>query len=115
MKVNLADKLSLFTSFWDPKVVSRYNDNDVMVVKIKGAFPWHSHPDTDDFFMVIEGHVRIETEAGHHDLAPGEICVVPKGVRHRPVAENEAHLLLIEPVGTPNTGDVTTATAKQPI
>lgn len=110
--VNLAEKLALFDERWSPKIVAGFNGNDVMVVKAEGEFPWHVHPDTDDLFVVLSGHVRIETEAGDVELGPGELCVVPKGIRHRPVASAEAHILLIEPAGTPNTGDPATAVRK---
>ncbi|MBO6674344.1 MAG: cupin domain-containing protein [Rhizobiales bacterium] len=86
-----------------------------MVVKVQGEFVWHDHPDTDDFFLVLDGEVRIETEDGNVTLGPGELYVVPKGKKHRPVADREAHLLLIEPRGTPNTGDETTAVIKETI
>lgn len=110
--INLAAKLGLFDAHWSPKVVARYNANEVMVVKVKGEFTWHSHPDTDDFFLVLAGRLRIELRDGVVHLGPGELYVVPAGVEHRPVAEEEAHLLLIEPVGTPNTGDASTAARK---
>ncbi len=113
--VNLAEKLALFDSHWDPKVVASYNGNDIMVVKFQGEFPFHDHPDTDDFFLVIEGEVMLDVEDGTHILGPGELFVVPKGVRHRPRAESEAKVLLIEPAGTPNTGDPATAAAKERI
>lgn len=80
-----------------------------MVVKLKGPFTWHSHPDTDDFFLVLKGRLRIELRDRNVELGQGEVFVVPKGVEHRPVAEEEVHLLLIEPTGTPNTGDPATA------
>lgn len=110
--INLADKLALFDDLWSPKIVARYNDNEVMVVKVKGAFPHHLHEDTDDFFLVLSGRIRIDLENGSVELGAGEMFVVPKGVTHRPVAETEAHLLLIEPAGTPNTGDPDTAAVK---
>lgn len=110
--VNLAAKLALFAEHWSPKVVSRFNGHDVMVVKVQGEFPWHVHEETDDFFLVLSGSIRIETEQGDVALGPGELHVVPAGVRHRPVAEEEAHLLLIEREGTPNTGDPATAAVK---
>jgi mannose-6-phosphate isomerase-like protein (cupin superfamily) len=113
--VNLADKLSQFSDHWSPKIVGQFNDNDIMVVKVQGEFVWHDHPDTDDFFLVLDGEVRIETEDGDVTLGPGELYVVPKGKKHRPVADREAHLLLIEPRGTPNTGDEKTAVTKQTI
>jgi mannose-6-phosphate isomerase-like protein (cupin superfamily) len=93
-------------------VVADYNDNEIMVVKFKGEFPFHHHPDTDDFFLVIEGEVILDVEDTSHILGPGELFVVPKGVTHRPRAEAEAKVLLIEPKGTPNTGDPTTAAPK---
>lgn len=113
--INLADKLSQFSDHWSPKIVGQFNDNDIMVVKVQGEFVWHDHPDTDDFFLVLDGEVRIETEDGNVTLGPGELYVVPKGKKHRPVADREAHLLLIEPRGTPNTGDEKTAVTKETI
>ncbi|SPH24484.1 3-hydroxyanthranilate 3,4-dioxygenase [Defluviimonas aquaemixtae] len=113
--VNLAEKFSTFDTHWDPKVVAEYNGNDIMVVKFEGEFPFHDHPDTDDFFFVIEGEVLLDVENETHVLHPGELFVVPKGVRHRPRAEREAKVLLIEPRGTPNTGDPTTAAPKDRI
>jgi mannose-6-phosphate isomerase-like protein (cupin superfamily) len=110
--VDLAQKLAGFSDYWAPKVVSRYNQSDVMVVKVKGEFNWHSHPDTDDFFMVLKGRLTIDLRDGAVTLGAGQIYIVPKGVEHRPRAEEETHLLLIEPVGTPNTGDPLTAATK---
>ncbi len=113
-KVNLADKLERVTTHWDPKVVARYNGNDVMVVKFQGAFPFHVHDDSDDFFLVLAGEVLLDGEDGSAQrMGRGELCVVPAGVRHRPRAEAEAHVLLIEPVGLANTGDPETAAAKE--
>lgn len=113
--VRLSEKLSRFSEHWSPKIVSQFNDCDVMVAKVHGEFVWHSHPDTDDFFLVIKGRVRIETEEGDVTLEEGDLYVVPRGVSHRPVADDEAHILLIEPRGTPNTGDASTAAAKETI
>lgn len=110
--INLAEKLTLFCEHWSPKVVSSFNGHDVMVVKAKGEFNWHSHPDTDDFFLVLKGKLTIKLREGDIHLSEGEMYVVPKGVEHCPVAEEEVHLLLIEPKGTPNTGDQRTATQK---
>lgn len=110
--VNLNDKLALVDDHWAPRIVAAFNGHDVMVVKVKGAFVWHDHADTDDFFLVLSGRVVIETENGNVPLKTGELYVVPRGVQHRPVAEEEAHLLLIEPAGTPNTGDPATAATK---
>jgi len=113
--IRLADKLALFSDHWSPKIVGLFNGHDVMVVKVKGAFVWHSHPDTDDFFLVLKGALTIQLRDGDVRLGPGDLYVVPKGVEHRPVAEEETHLLLIEPRGTPNTGDAATAAMKETI
>ncbi|MBO6767357.1 MAG: cupin domain-containing protein [Erythrobacter sp.] len=110
--VNLEEKLQSFTDHWGPKIVSNYNDCDIMVVKGKGEFNWHRHDDTDDFFLVLKGVLQIELRDRTVVLHPGELFVVPQGVEHRPVAEGEVHLLLIEPVGVPNTGDPKTAAQK---
>ena len=110
--IRLAEKLDTFSDHWQPRIVGRFNDCDVMVVKAKGEFVWHHHDDTDDFFLVLKGNLRIEMERGNVTLGPGDLYVVPKGVEHRPVAEEEVHVLLIEPSGTPNTGDVDTAAQK---
>ena len=110
--VNLKDKLETFSEHWSPRIVADFNGNDVMVVKVKGEFNWHSHPDTDDFFLVIKGQITIKLRDEDVHLSEGELFVVPKGVEHCPVATNEAELLLIEPHGTPNTGDQETATTK---
>ena len=115
-KVNLARKLALFDTRWDPHVVAGYEGHDVMVVKLEGAFPWHVHEDADDLFLVLRGHIEIDVEedgaARAVPLGPGELMVVPAGTRHRPRAEREAHLLLMERRGLPNTGDPTTAAPK---
>jgi mannose-6-phosphate isomerase-like protein (cupin superfamily) len=113
--VNLAEKLSKFSDYWSPKIVADYNGNDVLVVKVKGEFNWHSHPDTDDFFLVLKGNLRIKLRDGEVRLGPGEMYVVPKTVEHCPVADEECHILLIEPRGTPNTGDPKTAAVKTSI
>ncbi len=113
--INLAEKLGTFSEHFSPKIVARYNDNDVMVTKLKGDFIWHAHPETDDFFLVLKGNLTIELRDGEVKLGPGDLYVVPKGVEHRPVAEEEVHLLLIEPQGTPNTGDEATAAKKEAI
>jgi mannose-6-phosphate isomerase-like protein (cupin superfamily) len=111
--VNLAEKLASFDERWEPRIVAGYNGNDVMVVKVDGAFVWHAHPETDDFFLVLKGVVDIEMRDRTVTLGPGELFVVPRGVEHRPVARGEVHLLLIEPEGTPNTGDPATAVEKR--
>ena len=115
MRVNLAAKLRLFSEHWSPKIVGAFNGHDLMVVKVKGAFNWHSHPDTDDFFMVLSGRLTIQMRDGDVVLEPGEVYVVPRGVEHCPKADVETHLLLIEPAGTPNTGDAATAATKTEI
>ena len=111
--VTLTEKLSRITTHWDPHVVADYNNNDVMVVKFQGEFPFHKHPDTDDFFLVIAGEVLLDVEDKTPTLRPGDLFIVPAGVTHRPRANEEAQVLLIEPKGTPNTGDPPTA-AKKP-
>ena len=110
--MNLANKLTQFSSHWDPHVVANYNNNDVMVVKFQGAFPFHLHEDTDDFFLVLEGEMVMDVEDQSHAVKSGELFVVPKGVTHRPRAEHECKVLLIEPKGLPNTGDPATAALK---
>jgi mannose-6-phosphate isomerase-like protein (cupin superfamily) len=110
--VNLAEKLALFSERWAPKIVAGFNGHEVMVAKLEGEFPWHSHAETDDLFLVLDGRIRLETEQGNVELGPGELYVVPRGVLHRPVAEREAHVLLMEAAGTPNTGDPATAAVK---
>jgi mannose-6-phosphate isomerase-like protein (cupin superfamily) len=112
-KVNLEVKLSQFSEYWAPRTVAQFNGHDIMVVKSKGEFVWHSHPDTEDFFLVLKGRLKIELRDQTIELGPGELFVVPKGVEHRPVADEEVHLLLIEPAGTPNTGDKETAAARR--
>ena len=114
-KINLAEKLATFGQHWSPQTVALFNGHDIMVVKVQGEFNWHSHPDTDDFFLVLKGEIEIELRDRTVNLKAGEMFVVPKGVEHRPVAQEEAHLLLIEPTGTPNTGDPATAAKRHTI
>jgi mannose-6-phosphate isomerase-like protein (cupin superfamily) len=106
---NLAEKLTTFTDHFSPRTVATYNGNDIMVAKLEGPFHWHKHDDTDDFFLVLSGTLDIELRDRTVTLNQGEVFVVPKGVEHRPVARGEVHILLIEPTGTPNTGDKATA------
>ena len=113
--IKTAEKLATFSEHWTPKIVGAFNGHDLMVVKVKGEFVWHDHPATDDFFMVLKGTLRIDLPDGAVTLNEGDIYVVPKGVRHRPVADEEAHVLIIEPSGTPNTGDPATAVFKEQI
>ncbi len=107
--INLAEKLAQFSTYWAPRVVAQLNNYDVMVVKVQGEFVRHTHDDTDDFFLVLEGRLTLRLPDREVVLQPGELFVVPRGVPHQPFAEEETHLLLIEPTGTPNTGDPTTA------
>jgi mannose-6-phosphate isomerase-like protein (cupin superfamily) len=111
--IDLSEKLSAFSEHWSPRTVTQFNDCDVMVVKVKGEFVWHRHDDTDDFFLVLKGVLEIQLRDRTVTLRPGQMYVVPKGVEHRPVAREEAHLLLIEPAGTPNTGDAATAAPRR--
>jgi mannose-6-phosphate isomerase-like protein (cupin superfamily) len=109
-KVNLSEKLGLFDDLFSPKIIARYNGNKIFLGKMKGEFVWHSHPDTDDFFLVVEGSLTIDLPDRSVELAAGELFVVPAGIEHRPRSAEGASVLLIEPEGTPNTGDATTAT-----
>ena len=105
--VSLAGKLAGFSEHWQPRTVAEFNGHDIMVVKAKGEFVWHK--ETDDLFLVLRGRLVIQLRDRDVELGPGELFVVPKGVEHRPVAVEEVHLMLIEPSGTPNTGDRATA------
>jgi mannose-6-phosphate isomerase-like protein (cupin superfamily) len=105
--VDLAAKLEQIDGHWSPRIVARYNDNQVVVAKVLGEFVWHSHPDTDDLFLVLDGRLTIELRDRSVQLGPGQLFVVPRGVEHRPRADVETQVLLVEPVGTPNTGDST--------
>lgn len=112
-QINLAEKLSTFSEHWQPRTVGQFNGHDLMVVKVKGEFIWHRHEDTDDFFLVLKGRLTIRMHEASVTLGPGEMFVVPKGVEHCPFAEDEAHILLIEPTGTPNTGNAATAAPRR--
>ncbi|MGY3697714.1 mannose-6-phosphate isomerase-like protein (cupin superfamily) [Bradyrhizobium sp. USDA 3240] len=111
--IDLSQKLSTFTDHWSPRTVAQFNACDVMVVKVQGEFVWHKHDGTDDFFLVLKGVLDIELRDRTITLHPGQMYIVPKGVEHRPVAREEVHLLLIEPTGTPNTGDRATAAPRK--
>lgn len=104
-KINLEDKLSKFSEHWSPKVIAEMNDYQFKLVKIEGEFVWHDHPDTDEVFIVIEGTMYIEFEDRAIELNEGEMLVVPKGVRHKPFANEECQVMLVEPRGVVNTGD----------
>ena len=113
--VNLEAKLATFAEHFQPRTVGEFNGHDLMVAKLQGPFRWHAHDDTDDFFLVLKGRLTIELRDRTVSLGPGELFVVPRGVEHRPVAEEEVHLLLIERTGTPNTGDPATAAPRRMI
>lgn len=114
--IDLAQKLETFDEAWQPRTVTLFNGHDVMVAKLRGEYAWHVHPDTDDFFFVLKGQLHIDLEDGSTvSLHPGQVYVVPKGVRHRPRSATEAHIMLIEPTGTPNSGDPATAAPRRVI
>ena len=106
-KVNLAEKLALFDETWSPKVVGELNGQHVKLVKLFGEFVWHHHDDEDELFLVVKGRFRMEYRDRSEWIEAGEFVVVPRGVEHRPVAAEEAHVMLFEPAGTLNTGNVT--------
>lgn len=103
--INFAAKLALFDDRWQPRVIAQMNDYQFKLVKIEGDFVWHSHADTDETFIVLSGRLRIDFRDGAVDLGPGEMYVVPRGVEHKPFAEGEVRMLLVEPCGVRNTGD----------
>jgi mannose-6-phosphate isomerase-like protein (cupin superfamily) len=110
-KVNIREKLDSFSDHWAPRIVARYNDNEVRLVKVEGEFIWHRHEETDELFLVLDGTLEIELRDSTVRLEPGELFVVPRGTEHRPCARNgEVKLLLIDPKDMPNTGDPATAT-----
>ena len=104
-KINLRDKLAKFSDHWSPKVIAEMNDYQFKLVKIKGDFVWHNHADTDEAFIVIEGEMKIEFEDKTVELGQGEMYVVPKGIEHKPYAEEECKVKIIEPRGVVNTGN----------
>ena len=104
--INLQDKFSKFNERWSPKIIAQMNDYHFKLAKVQGEFVWHDHPETDEVFLVVNGQLEIHLRDGVVTLREGEMYVVPKGVEHKPVAENECHILLVEPAGTVNTGDV---------
>ena len=105
-KVNLAAKLALFTDHFHPRIVAELNGQHVKLVKFQGPFVWHSHESEDELFLVVRGRFRMELLDGTIDVEEGELLVVPRGTEHRPVADEEVHVLLFEPVATVNTGNV---------
>ena len=104
-KINLAEKLALLEGHFEPGIVGFLNDYKLAVVRVLGEFVWHKHDDTDDFFLVLAGHLTIQLRDRDVELGPGELFVIPRGIEHRPKAAEETHVLLIEPRGTVNTGD----------
>jgi mannose-6-phosphate isomerase-like protein (cupin superfamily) len=111
-KVNLAERLEAFDQLWAPKIVARYNGNEVRLVKTEGEWVWHRHEETDELFLILEGEFEMAFRDRTILAGPGELLIVPRGVEHRPAARNgQVKLLLIDPDGTPNTGDPATATA----
>ncbi|MFD0168636.1 cupin domain-containing protein [Streptomyces decoyicus] len=112
--VNIADKLSQFSDLWSQKKIADVNDYEVKIAKLKGEFVWHTHEDTDELFLVISGRLTIQLRDGDVVLGPGELFVVPRGVEHCPVADEETAILLLEPTGTLNTGDAGGPRSKTP-
>lgn len=104
-KINLKEKLSKFSEHWSPRIIAEMNDYQFKLVKIKGDFVWHNHADTDEVFIVLEGEMKIEFKDKTVELEEGEMFVVPKGVEHKPYAEEECRIMLVEPRGVINTGD----------
>jgi mannose-6-phosphate isomerase-like protein (cupin superfamily) len=105
-KINLTEKFALFAEHWSPKIVAELNGQQVKLAKFAGSFPWHHHPAEDELFLVIKGRFRMEFRDSQVWLEEGELLVVPRGVEHRPVADEEAHVLVFEPASTLNTGNV---------
>ncbi|MBA3536571.1 MAG: cupin domain-containing protein [Tatlockia sp.] len=105
-KVNLSEKFNLFSEYWSPRIVGELNEQYVKLAKFKGEFMWHSHAHEDELFLVVKGTLRIELRDGSITLNEGEFYIVPKGVEHKPVADQEAHILLLEPKFTEQTGGI---------
>ena len=103
--VNISDKFSRIPDQWDPKIIAQLNDYHFKIAKIQGEFVWHSHPETDEVFIVVDGEMVIHLREEDLKLKQGEMCVIPKGVEHKPAAENECQIMMVEPAGTLNTGD----------
>ena len=106
--INFRDKFDLVTEQWSPKIIAQMNEYQIKIAKIQGEFDWHKHPETDETFIVISGNMRIDFRDGQVKLDKGEMYVVPKAIEHKPIAEEECQILLIEPAGTVNTGDTVT-------
>lgn len=105
-KINLNQKLSLFSDYWNPRIIGELNGQQVKLVKLKGEFIWHQHEREDELFYVVKGKLRLEFRDKSIDILPGEIVIVPRGTEHKPVAEEEVHVMLFEPASTLNTGNI---------
>ncbi len=105
-RIDLAEKLARFDERWSPRIVAELNGQHVKLAKLEGEFVWHSHAEEDELFLVLKGTLTIELRDGAVVLGPGQMAVVPRGIEHRPVADGEVHVMLFEPAGTVNTGDV---------
>ena len=112
MKMNIEQSFDAVSEYWSPKVISRVNDQYVKIAKVKGEFVWHNHKDEDELFLIVRGRLRMQLEGDEVELNAGDIYVVPKGVMHNPVADEECWVMLIEPVTTKHTGDVETPMTK---
>ncbi|HEY9528526.1 MAG TPA: cupin domain-containing protein [Anaerolineales bacterium] len=104
--INFEEKLAKFSEHWSPRIIAQMNDYHFKIVKVQGEFVWHDHPETDEVFMVLKGRLEIQFRDGRVLVREGEMFVVPKGLEHKPAAEEECHILLVEPAGTINTGDI---------
>ncbi len=106
IKINFREKFEKFSEYWKPKVITELNDYQFKLVKIKGDFIWHNHQETDEAFIVIDGRIFIEFEEKTEEINEGEMIIVPKGVKHKPYAKTEAKIMIIEPKGVVNTGEI---------
>ncbi len=104
--IDVKEKLTQFSEYWSPRIVAQMNDYHFKIAKIQGEFVWHDHPETDEVFIILKGQLQIQFRDGSVTLKEGDMFVVPRGVEHKPVAEHECHIMLVEPAGTVNTGDV---------
>lgn len=104
--INFQEKLAKFSEQWSPRIIAQMNDYHFKIAKVQGEFVWHAHPETDEVFLVLKGRLELQFRDGSVVLNEGEMFVVPKGVEHKPVAEDECHILLVEPAGTVNTGEI---------
>jgi mannose-6-phosphate isomerase-like protein (cupin superfamily) len=112
-KVNITEKLSLFSDYWNPRIVGELNHQHVKLVKLNGEFIWHKHDDEDEMFLVINGNFRMELRDKTIYMQPGEFIIIPKGIEHKPISEGESHIMLFEPASTLNTGNVTSERTKE--